>query len=271
MADEPRDFIPKDPGERMLVFELASDGGGPSGPPTPDDEPLPLTRERRRRPSRKGLLAGIAAAVVLGATLGVLARPELIGEPSKMQPAKPAAEVEAVAVPQMQVAVREAPEAAEALQPPEAAATPPAEPTPAPPAERLPPDSEPAPPAESEPPAPSAAVRSPQLREPPPRLAARGGPPPRVRPSFDCRWAVSLAEEMVCGDPRLAAADRRLAEAYQRALAAGVPGRWLRAEQDDWLRIREQAARRSPAAVADVYEQRTAELNDMAIEAWDGF
>src|SRR5690606_34587284 len=79
MADEPRDFIPKDPGERMLVFELASDGGGPSGPPTPDDEPLPLTRERRRRPSPKGLLAGIAAAVGLGATLGVLAGPELIG------------------------------------------------------------------------------------------------------------------------------------------------------------------------------------------------
>ena len=95
--------------------------------------------------------------------------------------------------------------------------------------------------------------------------------PPRTRPSFDCRYAGSLSEEMVCADPQLAAADRRLAQAYDRAVAAGVPRRYLRAEQDDWLAIREQAARRSPGAVADIYEQRTAELNDMAIEAQDGF
>uniref|UniRef100_UPI0035AE25B3 lysozyme inhibitor LprI family protein n=1 Tax=Phenylobacterium sp. TaxID=1871053 RepID=UPI0035AE25B3 len=66
------------------------------------------------------------------------------------------------------------------------------------------------------------------------------------------------------GDPELAAADRRLARAYNRAVASGVPARALRAEQDDWLSIRDDAARRSPDAVASVYEQRIRELNDLA-------
>jgi uncharacterized protein len=76
---------------------------------------------------------------------------------------------------------------------------------------------------------------------------------------------------MVCADPELAAADRRLNRAYERAIQAGVPRRYLRAEQDDWLSIREQAARRSPRAVANIYDQRIAELNDMAVEAQDGY
>jgi uncharacterized protein len=38
----------------------------------------------------------------------------------------------------------------------------------------------------------------------------------------------------------------------------------LRDEQDDWLAIRESAARYSRSAVADVYRQRIRELNAMA-------
>ena len=97
--------------------------------------------------------------------------------------------------------------------------------------------------------------------EPPPVFA-----PPRERanPSFNCRYARSTSEEMVCGDPQLAAADRRLNRAYERAIASGIPARELRAEQDDWLEIREDAARRSPSAVASVYEQRIRELNRLA-------
>lgn len=69
---------------------------------------------------------------------------------------------------------------------------------------------------------------------------------------------------MVCDDPELARLDRRLDGAFEQAVASGVPYRSLRAEQDDWLSIREDAARQSPAAVASVYRQRIAELNALS-------
>jgi hypothetical protein len=47
-------------------------------------------------------------------------------------------------------------------------------------------------------------------------------------------------------------------------VGSGIPYRELRAEQDDWLSIREQAARRSPEAVASIYRQRIGELNAIA-------
>jgi uncharacterized protein YecT (DUF1311 family) len=83
-------------------------------------------------------------------------------------------------------------------------------------------------------------------------------------PSFDCRYARSRAEDMVCADPGLAQADRALERSYERAVAFGVPQRMLRDEQDDWLAIRESAAHYSRRAVADVYRQRILELNAMA-------
>jgi uncharacterized protein len=73
-----------------------------------------------------------------------------------------------------------------------------------------------------------------------------------------------MSEQMVCGDARLARLDRRLNRAFERAVESGVPYRELRDEQDDWLGIREDAAHRSPDAVASVYRQRIAELNDLA-------
>jgi uncharacterized protein len=70
---------------------------------------------------------------------------------------------------------------------------------------------------------------------------------------------------MVCGDAELARTDRRLQRAYDRALASGaMPRRELREEQQDWLSIREQAARRSPEAVRSIYEQRIGELEALA-------
>jgi uncharacterized protein len=65
---------------------------------------------------------------------------------------------------------------------------------------------------------------------------------------------------MVCGDPRLAAADQQMSRAYAAALAAGEPEEELRSEQADWLEIREDAARYSNRAVLNIYEQRTREL-----------
>ena len=85
-----------------------------------------------------------------------------------------------------------------------------------------------------------------------------------ARPSFNCAYAKTQSERLVCVDPQLAAADRRLAQAYRQALDAGVPERILRRQQDAWLAAREAAARAGPEAVFDVYSERTAELQGMA-------
>jgi uncharacterized protein len=71
---------------------------------------------------------------------------------------------------------------------------------------------------------------------------------------------------MVCADPSLALADRLLAQSLERAIDSGVSRNMLRAEQEDWLAIRDDAARYSRKAVADVYAQRIGELRAMADE-----
>jgi uncharacterized protein YecT (DUF1311 family) len=101
---------------------------------------------------------------------------------------------------------------------------------------------------------------------PPVAVAAPVAPPAPIRPSFDCQSALTPAQRMVCGDPRLAAADRRLSRAYAAALAAGESNGQLASEQSDWLEIREDAARYSARAVLNVYEQRTRELEAMVEE-----
>ena len=95
---------------------------------------------------------------------------------------------------------------------------------------------------------------------------APAGPAP-PQPSFDCRFARTPAQRMVCEDPELAAADRRLSQAYRAAVAAGAPEGVLRDEQQDWLNLREDAAQRSRRAVADVYEQRIGDLERQLDEA----
>lgn len=101
------------------------------------------------------------------------------------------------------------------------------------------------------------------------RDPSQSAPPARARPSVDCRDARSYGQRMVCEDPALAAADRRMNRAYARALAAGVPADELQAEQNDWLSIREDAARRSPDAVRSIYEQRIDDLRALATDGPD--
>ena len=91
-----------------------------------------------------------------------------------------------------------------------------------------------------------------------PQLA--GGPQARIEASFDCAEAVGAAETQVCADPRLAAADRRMARAWHRALDAGAPAWRLKRDQRDWLAARDAAARESPGDLADLYAQRISEL-----------
>lgn len=75
---------------------------------------------------------------------------------------------------------------------------------------------------------------------------------------------------IVCADPALGAADKRLTRAYQEAEAAGVSPAQLKRQQDRWLAARSAAAREAPWAVHDVYLARIAELNDQARDARGG-
>lgn len=210
-------------------------------------------RASRPRRWRTRLLMGGVVALPLGALLGYLAQPDF-GAPQRAMPA--------AAAPRMplMLEVRRsdpvAPVAGAATvrgvdTPPEIGSNP-----------GLPPPPPPLPPALRS----SPAVAPPIARADPDASATGSvlGPGPGAGPSFNCRYARSGAEQMVCREPQLAAADRRLNDAFEQAIAAGAPRRMLRLEQDDWLQIREDAARMSPRAVGQIYEQRIGELLEMA-------
>ncbi|WP_395674523.1 lysozyme inhibitor LprI family protein [Phenylobacterium sp.] len=204
-----------------------------------------------RRLDRRLILGGVAGALVLGLGLGLLSRPQFV-EPADRRPMQP---VTPVPVEVLAPAPQPMPKVAGRLEvlPPDMARQ----------AAAAPVVRAPAAPDTGEP----VVARAPM--GPPVGLPEIIRAPRRASPSFDCGSARTQAEAMVCADPDLAAADRRLSRAYERAIDAGVPRRELRAEQDDWLAIREDAARRSPDAVASIYEQRTRELNDLAEEGWN--
>jgi uncharacterized protein YecT (DUF1311 family) len=217
---------------------------GFSAPP-----PLTESQPRGRGPidGRTLLVGGVAAAVLLGVGLGIWARP-------KLAPAPVRAPMQAVTPPgegHVQILVNPV----KPMPPPK----------PGSPLQVLPADMAAAAPR---PPEPPAAVADSAFAEAPANLgpAPVAQVPRTARPSFDCAGSLSPAQEMVCADPRLAAADRRMAQAYSRAIQAGVPPEDLRAEQRDWRAIREDAAEESPRAVAQVYDQRIRDLEDMAAE-----
>jgi len=243
------------PIEHLDGAGLAPTHHGFSGPLRPGAPQAPQPPPRRRPPDLgKLMLAGVGLAAALGVALGFLAKPS--GLSVAPRPMAMSAVTPTRVDPQVQIMVN------------------PAKPPPAPkagaPLEVLPPDMAAAAPrvisAPPLPPAPAPAP-APALQEPPATafdVASAAPTPLRARPSFDCDGALTRAEEMVCGDERLAAQDRRLARAYRRAMASGAPSEDLRAEQGDWDNIREDAAGVSPQALAQVYNQRIHELEDMA-------
>lgn len=125
------------------------------------------------------------------------------------------------------------------------------------------------------------AAQVPRLAVAPPTSApvAQAAPPPTrelaINPpaqaggglAAHCGAPRSRAEDMVCADPELLVADHRMARAFRAAARSGVDVRQLRDEQDDWLDIREDAASRSPRAVAQIYDQRIEELESIAADA----
>lgn len=196
----------------------------------------------RRRPGERIIVRGIAVALALGLVGGLVMRPNLEdGQPTKQASARKA----------------EIPREPEGL---EIMVTPPREP--------VTPILPPAPTVTPQPVQPSLPAPRPVTTAPQPRVTAQPvrdpTPRQRARPSFNCRFARSPSERMICVDPNLAAADRRLARAYREAIDAGIPERVLRRQQDVWLGAREAAARYGPEDVSRVYEARIAELEGMS-------
>lgn len=91
-------------------------------------------------------------------------------------------------------------------------------------------------------------------------MAAPAPAPARRAPVADCRRSNSRAAAMVCAEPGLAAVDRDMRHALDRATLHGDPMRILD-DQRRWLEARERAARDGPAAVEHMYRLRLAELD----------
>ncbi len=265
-ADDPS---PAAPAGRVVGFATYSDD-------TPRDHEIeaePQTWALRRPPPqvdmppppeavgvRRSMWAGIAAAgvlIVAGAGGVALLRLANFGV------APTGDDQESAVVPRVQV-IRAAQQPAPPIPPP-AANTPPANLLPA----NLSPDVQaldapkvalrpsaglPAAPAE-----PSARTVPRLAVTQPAPLPLPAAPEPRAEAGA-CGNLRSVAQQVVCGDPQLSAADRRMARAYALALSSGAPEEDLRADQDDWLRIREDAARYSRRALMNVYRQRIDEL-----------
>lgn len=95
--------------------------------------------------------------------------------------------------------------------------------------------------------------------------------PKRAAPEQTGCAGRNRAEALLCENPQLAAADRRLASAYREAAEAGAPEWRLRRQQNRWLAVRERAADEAPWAIAQIYDARIAELEDEAAMARDRF
>lgn len=124
-------------------------------------------------------------------------------------------------------------------------------------------------PREASPPAeqPASAPVDPRL-PPPPRPLPRVEPREPTRtaaanPSFNCRYARSRSERMVCSSDRLAARDRAMASQFYSALSDADPRtrRELRRTRDAFLAYRERCA--DEDCVAQAYEGRMAEISDI--------
>ena len=70
----------------------------------------------------------------------------------------------------------------------------------------------------------------------------RGASAQGTGPAFDCSKATGTIEKLICGDPALAALDRKLDGVYKAALAKAKDDmpRVLRAEQRGWVKGRDE-------------------------------
>jgi hypothetical protein len=95
------------------------------------------------------------------------------------------------------------------------------------------------------------------------RSAEARAPRTNVRPSFNCRYARTRSERMVCDSGRLAQRDRQMASVFYSAMAeADRPTkRELNRTRDRFLAYRERC--RTEECVAEAYEGRMREIDDI--------
>nr|WP_295830099.1 lysozyme inhibitor LprI family protein [uncultured Azospirillum sp.] len=93
----------------------------------------------------------------------------------------------------------------------------------------------------------------------------------RAEPSFDCKAAATPVEKAICADPKLADADREIADAYKtlQDLSGTADRERLRTEQRAWLAQRNQcAAAPSPGAcLGPVLDARHTALSESVPKA----
>jgi uncharacterized protein YecT (DUF1311 family) len=99
-------------------------------------------------------------------------------------------------------------------------------------------------------------------------IAPGDSPDPASRPSFNCANARTPGEVAVCGDPGLAALDRRMSVQYAGALAQADPEQraLLQRTRDAFLGYRDQCT--SNACIADTYRGRMREIRDIMTGHW---
>ncbi|MCW0181705.1 MAG: TIR domain-containing protein [Zavarzinia sp.] len=89
-----------------------------------------------------------------------------------------------------------------------------------------------------------------------PAEAAAATPTAKIPPSFNCKFAATRAEKLICGDDELAALDRELNRAYKQLdRTAGPLREQIAAEQRGW-RIGQRDVCGDAACVADAMRQR---------------
>ena len=124
----------------------------------------------------------------------------------------------------------------------------------------------PAPPAA---PQPKSAPKAPAAPRPAPAPRAEPREPVRTataRPSFDCRYARTRGEKMVCSSDRLAAKDRAMSSLFYSALADADRGTriTLRRTRDRFLAYRDRCG--NEGCVAEAYDGRMDEIRDIMAE-----
>lgn len=109
----------------------------------------------------------------------------------------------------------------------------------------------------------------------PPQAPPSASPPPPVaeraseNPSFNCRFARTRGEIVVCNDRGLASLDRQMASQYVRAFGAASPAqrRLLQRTRGDFLRHRDSCP--SDACIAETYRGRMREISDIMAGRWN--
>jgi uncharacterized protein YecT (DUF1311 family) len=113
--------------------------------------------------------------------------------------------------------------------------------------------------------APKAVAERPKVQKAsvtPPRRTAQ----PARKAANRCRFEPTPAARAICGSPSLRAADRRLKQAYERAVAAGVDRQELDRQQAEW-RTAQNVYANSKDALARSYELRIGQLEGTAKSA----